>query len=89
MESLFKLKSIVSLFLIIWAIPSFAQNDDFIEVQRNQNGRINFVRFTSDVKRELADGPNILQKVLEVKPEHEFRLGNQCRLPQCAWRFQK
>jgi len=50
------------------------QQVDTVEINRNKNHQITFIRFKPNANRKLPDGAAFLSKVLSTKPGHEFRL---------------
>lgn len=43
---------------------TYAQNDDTLEIQKNESGRISFARFKSNRDRKIKDAVDFLHKVL-------------------------
>ena len=48
---------------------SNAQQNDTLEIQRNEKGKISFARFKPEVNRKALDAVNFLKAVLHAKPE--------------------
>jgi len=51
-----------------------AQDNDTLEIQRNDNGKIIFARFKPNANRKIKDGESFLKKVLQAKPDDSLRM---------------
>lgn len=51
-----------------------AQQVDTLEIQRNEQGNITFVRFKNSESRKLKDGNLFLKQALKVTPGNDFKL---------------
>ena len=63
--------------LCLCSFFSIAQQNDTLEIQRNEKGKIAFARFKPDINRNIQRGTNLLKAVLSAKPDDEFRLINE------------
>lgn len=67
-------KLFVALILSLNSLISVAQQNDTIEIQRTEKGKILFARFKPDSNRKIQDGTNFLKVILQAKQDDEFRL---------------
>lgn len=56
---------------------SNAQQNDTLEIQRNEKGKISFARFKPDINKKIQNAVNFLKVVLQAKPQDELRLIKQ------------
>jgi len=52
---------------------SFAQQNDTLEVQRNENGKVKFIRLKPNTERQIQNGTSFLKNLLQAKPQDDFR----------------
>jgi Zn-dependent metalloprotease len=72
MKNYTKLLTLVLFFFIVFI--SNAQQNDTLEIQRNDKGIVSFARFKTDPDRKIQNGINFLKEVLHAKSADEFRL---------------
>ncbi len=70
------LKSKPKLVLLAIACISFlntyAQQNDTLEIKRNEKGKIKFIRLRPNAERKIQNGPTFLKNLLQAKPEDDF-----------------
>ena len=53
---------------------AMAQNNDTLEIQKNERGKIIFGRFKHDESNKIKGGNIFLKKVLNANADNNFRL---------------
>ena len=69
------IKITIWVLLLVYSSVASAQ-DDILSLQRNENGKIKFARFSQkeNPERKMSDGILFLKTMLQAKEEDEFRL---------------
>jgi len=70
----------VVLVIAAWmSYPMHAQRSDTLDIRREENGKIRFVRFAtnSDSNRRMSNDTIFLKSILQAKQEDEFRLKSE------------
>jgi len=75
MKNYIKILNLILFCLIVFI--SNAQQNDTLEIQRNDIGIVKFARFKPDFNGKIQDGTRFLKTVLHAKPDDEFRLMNE------------
>ena len=67
-------KLLAVVFLLLCTLLANAQQNDTLEIQRNENGKVKFARFKPNAERKIQNGTSFLKSLLQVKPEDDFHL---------------
>jgi hypothetical protein len=71
-----KIKSRLLLIAVVCLnyLYSHAQQNDTLEIQRRENGKISFARLKPDASRKISDVGNFFKTILQLKSDDELRL---------------
>lgn len=72
------MKTLTKQLAIAWicmqSMCAYGQENDTLEMHRNNKGKITFARFKPSANRKMQDGERFLQNVLKAKAGHDFVL---------------
>lgn len=67
-------KLLLAALLFLSSLAVKAQNNDTLEIQRKENGNIQFARFKPNANMKMQNGSTFLKDVLQAKSNDELRL---------------
>src|SRR5574338_256945 len=64
----------LTLLFSVSIVLAIAQQSDTLEIQRNKNGNVTYVRFKNSESRKLKDGVAFLRQILKATDDDDFKL---------------
>ena len=68
------IKPLFAAAILLFPLLSKAQEKDTLEIQKDENGKVNFARFKQSDKMKIEDGTIFLSNILQVKGDDELRI---------------